>query len=124
MTDQKWSALAKKIEPSWGPERDRLARVGLERRALKRRTATRALASVAALALVASGANAFVHLRTHTPSETAALAPAPSAGPPAETVEAVLVTPLSTDTVLEPIPEHHGRGFALRSGGARFTRAA
>jgi transmembrane sensor len=119
MTDQKWSALAKKIEPGWGPERDRSARVGLERRALKRRAATRALASVAALALVAGGGEAFVHLRTHAPSETAALAP--SAAPPAQAVEAVVVTPLSTDTVLEPIPDQHGRGFALRSGGARFT---
>jgi hypothetical protein len=119
MTDQKWSALAKKIEPGWGPERDRSARVGLEHRALRRRTAMRALASVALLALVAGGAKAFARLRTHAATETASLAP--SAAPPAEAVEAVVVTRLSTDTVLEPMPDHHGRGFALRSGGARFT---
>lgn len=119
MTEQKWSALAKKIEPGWGPERDDSIRAGLERRTLKRRTAVRALASVAALALVAGGVKAFVHLRTPAPTETAALAQ--SAATPAEAVGVVMVTPLSTDTVLEPMPDHHGRGFALRSGGARFT---
>jgi transmembrane sensor len=119
MTDQKWSALAKKIEPGWGPERDRSARIGLEHRAAKRRTVTSALATVAALAFVAGGAATLVHLRAHVPTETASLA-AP-ATPTAVAVEAVMVTPLSPETVLEPMPDHNGRGFELRSGGARFT---
>jgi transmembrane sensor len=122
MTDQKWSALAKKIEPAWGPERDRSTRVGLESRAEKRRTVTRVGASLAALALVAGGAGTFLHLRAHAPANTAALAP--SATPvtlASAAVEVVSVTPLSPETVLEPIPDHNGRGFELRSGGARFT---
>jgi hypothetical protein len=122
MTDQKWSALAKKIEPGWGPERDRSARIGLERRADTRRTATTVGASLVALAFVAGGAETFLHLRTHAPANTAALAlsaaPAMSA---VAAVQAVSVTPLSPETVLEPIPDHNGRGFELRTGGARFT---
>jgi hypothetical protein len=120
MTDQKWSALAKKIEPGWGPERERSARTGLERRAEKRRTVNRVGASLAALAFVAGGVGAFVHLRTHVPTETASsarVAPATASG----AVAAVTVTPLSPEMVLEPIPDHNGRGFELRAGGARFT---
>ena len=119
MTDQKWSALAKKIEPGWGPERDRSARIGLEHRAAKRRTTMTALVSISTLAVVAGGAEAFVHLRTHAPTETTSLAP--SAAPSAVAIETVVVTPLSPDTVLEPMPDRNGRGFELRSGGARFT---
>ena len=119
MTDQKWSALAKKIEPGWGPERDRSARVGLERRAERRRTAARVGVSLAALAFVAGGAGAFVYLRTHVSAETASLAP--SAAPLSAAIEVVTVTRLSAETVLEPLPDHNGRGFELRAGGARFT---
>ena len=119
MTDQKWSNLAKKIEPGWGPERDRSTRIGLERRAEKRRVAARVGASLVALALVAGSAGAFIHLRAHVPPKTALLAP--SAAPQSAPVEAVTVTRLSSETVLEPLPDHNGRGFELRAGGARFT---
>jgi ferric-dicitrate binding protein FerR (iron transport regulator) len=119
MTDQKWSNLAKKIEPGWGPERDRSARLGLERRAEKRRTATKLGAALAALALVVAGAGAVVHWRAQGPTEAASLAP--SAVPASAAVEAVTVTRLSSDTVLEPMPDHNGRGFELRAGGARFS---
>jgi transmembrane sensor len=117
-TDQKWTALAKKIEPGWGVERDRIIRIGLERRAAKRRSTIGALAAVAALAFIAGGAEAFLRLRTHVPLETASLAP--SARAPTSTVEAVMVIPLSPETVVEPMADRNGRGFVLRSGGARF----
>ncbi|HEX7452367.1 MAG TPA: FecR domain-containing protein [Polyangiaceae bacterium] len=119
MTDQKWSALAKKVEPGWGPERDRSARIGLEHRASRRRTAMRALAGIATLALVCGGIETFVRLRAHAPTDTAALAPSSTAV--AAAVETLTVTRLSPETVLEPMPDHQGRGFVLRSGGARFT---
>ena len=119
MTDQKWSALAKKVEPGWGPERDRSARIGLEHRALRRRTAKRALAGIATLALVCGGVLTFVRLRAHAPTVTAALAPSSTAV--AAAVETLTVTRLSPETVLEPMPDRQGRGFELRSGGARFT---
>ena len=118
MTDQKWSALARKIEPSWGPARDRSARIGLVRRIEKRRTTARIEASLAALALVGGGAVVFVHLRTHVPTEPASLAS--SSAPLTTAVQAVTVTRLSSETVLDPIPDHNGRGFELRAGGARF----
>ncbi|MEP7048949.1 MAG: FecR family protein [Pseudomonadota bacterium] len=119
MTDQKWSALAKKIEPSWGPEREHSAQLGIARRAEKRRVAGRVGASFVGLALVASAAAAFVHLRSTPPAATASLAPLEaSSSPPAE---AFAVTHLSSETVLEPLPDHNGRGFELRAGGARFT---
>src|SRR6185436_16739754 len=86
MRDQRWDALGEKIDPSWGPQRERSARTEIERRATQRRTAVRWGASGVALVLVAGG-----------------------------------VTQLLPETVLEPMPERHGRGFSLRSGGARFT---
>ncbi len=119
MTDQKWSALAKKIEPGWGPERDRSARVGLDHRAATRRVAMGALAGVAALVFVAGAAEAFMHWRSPAVTHTATLAP--SATPLGGAVETVTVTRLSPETVLDAMPEHHGRGFELRAGGARFS---
>ena len=41
--------------------------------------------------------------------------------PPAVRIETVTVTQLSPDTVLAPLPDRDGRGFALRAGGARFS---
>jgi len=73
---------------------------------------------VVALALVAGGLGAFVRLRTQPPA-TAALASSVSVSPHYE-VATVTVEHLSPETVVEPIPDRHGRGFALRSGGARF----
>jgi hypothetical protein len=119
MTDQKWSALAKKIEPSWGPERERSAQVGLVRRAEKRRKTTWVGASVACFALVASATAAFVHSRTAAP--TAALSLQPPAASASAGAEVFAIAHLSSETVLEPLPDHNGRGFELRAGGARFT---
>ena len=79
MSEPSWAALAKKIDPSWGPERERATRATLERRATKRRSATRVTASVLALALVAGGVGAVMRLRTATPVSTAA---APSVSAP------------------------------------------
>jgi transmembrane sensor len=128
MNDQRWGALGEKIEPSWRPERERVSRAAIDRRASKRRAMARAGAVVAALALVAGGAGAIVGMRTHAPPATEAVslstraAPAPMAAIPAAptAVATVTVTQLSPETVLDPMPDHHGRGFALRSGGARF----
>ncbi len=75
MSEPSWAALAKKIDPSWGPERERATRVALERRATKQRSAKRVGVSALALALVAGAAGAVVRLRAPTP----AVAPAPSA---------------------------------------------
>jgi transmembrane sensor len=117
LNDQRWDALGEKIEPSWGPERERSVRAEIERRATQRRSAVRFGASGVALVLVAGGTAAFVGLRTHAPTGGASVSS--SAAPPV--AEAVSVTQLSPETVLEPMPERHGRGFVLRSGGARFT---
>ncbi|HEV3193184.1 MAG TPA: hypothetical protein VGY54_21900, partial [Polyangiaceae bacterium] len=67
MPEQRWESLGKKIEPHWGPERERLALVGIERRATRRRTATVVGASLALLALVAGGVRAYVGLRPQAP---------------------------------------------------------
>jgi len=119
MTDRKWGDLAKKIESGWGPERERAARVGLDHRAATRRVAMGVLVSVAALAFAAGATGAFMHWRTHEATNTVSLAP--SATPLGGAVETVTVTRLSPETVLEAMPEHHGRGFELRAGGARFS---
>jgi transmembrane sensor len=79
-------------------------------------------ASGLALAFVAGGAGAFVGLRTHARTGLASVfSSSGSSVPPVAEVEAVSVTQLSPETVLEPMPERHGRGYVLRSGGARFT---
>jgi hypothetical protein len=110
--------LARKIEPDWGPDRERLARVRIDRRATTRRTTARVGVSVMALVLVAGGVRAFVGLRGPQPTDAVALS---SSDAPAAEVETVTVMHLSPETVLEPMPDRHGRGFLLRSGGARFT---
>jgi len=119
MPERKWESLGKKVEPAWGPERDRLVRVGIARRAQRRRVAMYAGASVVALAVVAEGTYAFVSVRgTHARADVASVSTpvAPLSAP----VATVIVTHLSPETILEPMPDHGGRGFVLRSGGARF----
>ncbi len=110
--ERSWDALGKKIEPDWGPERERSAQVGIERRTTKRRTWTRAGASALALALVVGVVGAFVHLRTQAPAVASAV---PSASAPL----GVMAVQLSAETVLERLPDRNG--FALRAGGAKFT---
>ena len=119
MSEPSWGALAKKIDPHWEPERERSARVSIEQRATKRRTATLVAASMLALAVIAGGVGGFLRLRAPTPA-VAAGAPSSSASPGHE-MAMVTVMQLSPETVVEPLPDHEGRGFALRSGGARFT---
>jgi hypothetical protein len=119
MPEEKWETLGKKIDPRWGPDRDRSARVGIERRATTRRRVARVATSVVALALVAGGVGAFVRLRTQAPA-VAAL-PSSTSAAPSYDVATVTVEHLSPETVVDPMPDRHGRGFALRSGGARFT---
>ncbi len=115
---ERWVDLGKKVDPRWGPERERSVRVGIEHRATRRRTATRAAASLLALALVAGGAGAFMRMRAHPPSVAASLPPA--AAPSDDQVATVMVVHLTPETIIDPLPDRHGRGFALRSGGARF----
>jgi transmembrane sensor len=112
--------LGEKIEPSWRPERERVTREAIDRRASRRRTMTRAGSALGALALVAGGAGAIVGLRTHAPPATEAISLSTQAAPAPLAVGTVTVTHLSPETILDPMPDHHGRGFALRSGGARF----
>jgi transmembrane sensor len=120
MNDQRWDALGEKIEPTWGPERERSARAEIERRATQRRTVARLGGVAVTLVVVAGGAGAFWGTRAHAPTSGASASSSPSA-PRVAPVEVVSVTQLSPETVLEPIPERHGRGFVLRSGGARFV---
>jgi hypothetical protein len=115
---ERWVDLGKKIDPRWGPERERSARVGIEHRATRRRTATRAAASLVALALVAGGAGAFVRMRAHPPAVAVSLPAAPV--PTSDPIATVMVVHLTPETVIDPMPNRNGRGFALRSGGARF----
>ena len=120
MSEDKWDALGKKVEPDWGPERERLARAAIVHRTENRLVATRVAASVAVLALVAGGIGSFVRLRAHAPVSVASV-PAPSASAALNPeVATVTVMPLSAETVVEPMSDRQGRGFALRSGGARF----
>jgi hypothetical protein len=119
MPNQRWDALGKKIEPTWGPERERSVRVGIEHRTTKRRATARMGASVLALALVAGGVGAFVRMRAHAPA--IAVSPSSTSAPTTEEIATVTVMQLSPETVVEPMPDRHGRGFALRAGGARFT---
>src|SRR5258705_1579162 len=70
MPEPKWDALGKKIDPSWGPERERAARLMIEQRSTKQRSTKRVAVSALALALVAGVAGAAVRLRTPTPTPT------------------------------------------------------
>ncbi len=116
MSERRWDAIGKKIEPAWGPDRDRKARVAIEARAAGRRAGIRRGAAVLALGLVAAGVGSFVGLRNRAPSATSVIATAAPSVP-----ATVKVTNLSPETVLEPMPDRAGRGFMLRSGGARFV---
>jgi transmembrane sensor len=118
MSKPSWDALGQQIDPRFGPERERAARLAIEERAGRRRLATRAATSVLALALVAALA-VFVRPRPQTPTVASTL-PSLSA-PQASEVATVTVMQLSPDTVVEPLPDAKGRGFTLRSGGARFV---
>jgi transmembrane sensor len=117
-----WTSLGEKIEPAWAPEREAAVRAAIARRATRRRVVVRATAAVAATGMIAVGGLALVRWPSAAPSSSSASAVAnlPSAGGP-DGAESVTVTRLSSDTVLAPLPDRDGRGFALRAGGARFS---
>jgi transmembrane sensor len=117
MAEVMWERLGRKIDGGWGPERDRAARLAIERRLARRRAAMRLGGAMVAVALVAGGWIAARGHRAHVPPAPAAMA---SAGPASTTGDAVAITQLSPETNLEPMPDRRGRGFVLRSGGARF----
>ncbi|HEY2899922.1 MAG TPA: FecR domain-containing protein [Polyangia bacterium] len=84
------------------------------------------------VSLVAGDAVALVDLRTtarsHAPTAASGSAPFSSSNATSNTrsttgaaVETLTVTQLSPETVLEPMPDRHGRGYLLRAGGARFA---
>jgi transmembrane sensor len=124
MNDPIWSALGEKIEPDWDPSRERSARDAISRRASRRRVTVAVTVAVASTLSAVGGLTLMTRSAGTPPGAGVASGPvsvpaAPAA--PAAPVETVVVTQLSPDTVLEPIPDRHGRGFALLAGGARFS---
>jgi hypothetical protein len=114
MNDDRWVALGRKIDPEWNATRARAARLKIEQRAARSGRVS-AAAATAGLVLLVAGGGVLMARRLLEP--LAASAPVASG----EAVAPVTVTELVPQTVLEPIPERRGRGFVLRSGGARFT---
>jgi transmembrane sensor len=117
MAEVMWGQLGRKIDGGWGPERDRAVRLAIERRRARRRAAMRLGGAAAAVALVAGGWLAARGPRAHVPPAPAAMA---SSAAGSTNGDAVAITQLSPETILEPMPDRRGRGFVLRSGGARF----
>jgi len=115
MSDDRWAALGRKIDPEWNATRARAARLEIEQRAAQARGRGRATAVAAALVLLVGGGSVLMLRRLPKPLD----APVPVAS--GDAVAPATVTELVPQTVLEPIPERRGRGFVLRSGGARFT---
>jgi transmembrane sensor len=122
MTDPMWAALGDKVEPDWGPERERAIQAALARRAGRRRLMTRTVAAVGSAGVLAAAGFAVVSWRHPAPavSDATASGSAPAAVGRPETVR---ITELSPGTVLAPLPDRGGRGFRLRAGGARFSVA-
>src|SRR3954464_9069144 len=122
--DQMWTALGDKVDPDWAPEREWAVRASIARRATRRRAALRTAVAVASTGLIAVGGFALVSWRS-APPVSAPLVSGASADLRAPTsggeIETVTVTQLSPETVLVPLADRNGRGFALRAGGARFS---
>jgi transmembrane sensor len=123
-----WTSLGEKIEPAWAPEREAAVRAAIARRATRRRAVVRAAVAVASTGMIAVGGVAFVRWQSAVPvaapsgASASAVSNPPAAGGLHEVeAETVTVTRLSSDTVLAPLPDRDGRGFALRAGGARFS---
>ncbi len=123
MSKPTWSVLGEKVDPGWSAERARAVHKAILGRAGRRRSTVRATLVMASAGLIVGGAaRLWVRGRSGPPAvgvaqSTTAPRP-PVAAPPAATV---VVTPLSPDTVLEPLPDRQGRGFKLSAGGARFA---
>lgn len=124
MSQQLDESLFDKLEPTWGPEREAAVRAALARRATRRESALRTSLAVGATALIAVGGFALWNHRPARPGTNPLVStttPAQVGPSPDRASETVAVTQLSPDTVLAPLPERGGRGFALRAGGARFS---
>ena len=124
MNDQWWNELGEEIEPVWAPEREWAIRAAITRRVARRRMVARTAVAVASTGVIAVGALALVKWQSAVPSARPSVSGASSAGiAPAAggATESITVTQLSPDTVLAPLPDRNGRGFALNAGGARFS---
>lgn len=119
MSNRIWRELGERVDPGWTPDRSRAVKDAIARRSERRRATLRATLATASVGLVIVGALGLLVRRRFTPPPMAPVeavaAPRPAAPEP------VVVTTLSTDTVLEPLPDRQGRGFQLRAGGARFS---
>jgi len=131
-SDQRWGELGDKVEPDWAPERKWAVRAAIVRRAARRHRVVRTAVGATSVGVIAVGALALVSWRAAVPTaarldsdpHTAPSAPAAMAsGGEERTSESatVTVTKLSPGTVLTPLPDRDGRGFALRAGAARFS---
>jgi transmembrane sensor len=119
-----WTSLGEKIEPAWAPEREGAVRAAIARRVTRRRAAVRTAVAVASTGMIAVGVVAFVRWQSAVPVAAPSVASAgavPNTPAAVGAGETVTVTRLSSDTVLAPLPDRDGRGFALRAGGARFS---
>jgi transmembrane sensor len=119
-----WTSLGEKIEPAWAPEREDAVRAAIARRVTRRRAIVRTAVAVASTGMLAVGGLALVRWQSAVPAAAPPVSSArAAANPPAAggAGELVSVTRLSSDTVLAPLPDRDGRGFALRAGGARFS---
>ena len=124
MRDQMWTSLGEKVEPAWAPEREDAVRAAIARRATRRRAVVRTAVAVASTGMIAVGGFALVRWQSGNPVAAPSVSrasTAPNAPQGDGDGETVTVTQLSPDTVLAPLPDRHGRGFALRAGGARFS---
>src|SRR6185369_14776711 len=121
MHDQMWTSLGEKIEPAWAPEREDAVRAAIVRRATRRRAVVRTAVAVVSTGMIAVGGFALVRWQSAVPVAAPSVSSARAVPNPPAAGEIVAVTRLSSDTVLAPLPDRDGRGFALRAGGARFA---
>ncbi len=120
MHDPSFYELGRQVEPEWSSARAERARVGIARKAARRRTAT-VIGSV-----VVTAALAVLVARVTSPREAPAVAahaeqvaPKPAlTAPPSVEPQKTSATALSADTRLEP---EGGRAYVLRAGSARFV---
>ena len=122
MRDQRWAVLADKMDLAWSLEREWAVRAAVTRRVARRRTMVRA-GVVASVGVIAAAGFAITRwpLGPSAPPFVARVSTTPSPVVSEPALQALTVTQLSEDTILAPLPEHGGRGFALQAGGARFS---
>jgi transmembrane sensor len=123
MSDRMWTALGGKVEPDWAPERGWAIRAAIARRAARRRLVVRTTVAVGSAGLMALGGLTWVSWRSGlepAAPQVSEASPARSA-PAASGIATLMVTQLSPDTILAPLPDGAGRRFALHAGAARFV---